>query len=536
MAEYSRKGLEAGLRTIGQGSDQRQARRLVSGLTVRPADDGPRVLFLTPRDWALHVQLEGVLATALRQRGASVRFLRCGGGLDICDRANVHEAPPMPCRSCTAYVRHSLDAFDLPHDTLREGWEAEDPGRWDELDDLSLDELAEVTDGTLALGHLMDIPTRWFLLSARLGQDPLGPTTFRAFLTTARRVALGFRAAIDRWRPDTVVMLNGLFAFEAVARAICEEEGIDVVTYERTHRAESFVFARNAAANRYDLSGIWRRRRDTPLTPDEDDALDDYLDGRRRQGHPLLDIWSDAVEERIERPTAGRLVALFTNVTWDSSVLGRDLGFESMHHWLETVVAYFAAHPEHRLVIRAHPAEAKRRGKESREPVLGHLRERFPVLPDNIRVIEPDDPTSSYPIMADADIGLVYTSTVGIEMSVMGKPVILGGVSHYRGLGFTRDATSPLDLHRRLDETLADPSLSDDAVTLARRYAYAFFFDAPLPLPMVDEPIPGLARLTVRDPAELAPGRSEELDRVCDGILGLGSDLQNRYFLARDAV
>ena len=49
---------------------------------------------------------------------------------------------------------------------------------------------------------------------------------------------------------DTVVMLNGLFTFEAVARAICEEEGIDVVTYERTHRAESFVFARNAAANR----------------------------------------------------------------------------------------------------------------------------------------------------------------------------------------------------------------------------------------------------------------------------------------------
>ena len=73
-------------------------------------------------------------------------------------------------------------------------------------------------------------------------------------------------------------------------------------------------------------------------------------------------------------------------------------------------------------------------------------------------------------------------------------------------------------------------------MTLARRYAYAFFFDAPLPLPMVDEPIPGLAPLTVQDRAEVAPGPSEELDRVCDGILGLGTDLQNRYFLARDAV
>ena len=65
---------------------------------------------LTPRSWAAHVQWEAMIAQALRLRGAEVDFVTCGGGLEICDRANLWEAPPMPCRTCTRYVDASIDA------------------------------------------------------------------------------------------------------------------------------------------------------------------------------------------------------------------------------------------------------------------------------------------------------------------------------------------------------------------------------------------------------------------------------------------
>ncbi len=535
LRHLARKGLDFAAREVGQAPEQRQARRLSASTDTSASDGtGPRILFLTPRDWAMHVQLEGSLALALRHRGASVKFLTCGGGLDICDRINVHQGPPLPCRSCKKYVDNSLDAFGMPHTSLTDDWRLDDPGDWPELDELGIAELGSVVDDGLPLGELLNIPTRWFLLSSRLEQDPLGADTYRAFLKSARRIARGFRQTIARWRPDTVVMLNGLFSFEAVARAICEEEGIDVVTYERTHRKGALVFARNAPANRYDLSGIWAHRGSTPLTANENAELDEYLSSRRQQGHPLLNIWKDAVVDRPERPERGRLVALFSNVTWDSSVLGRDVGFDSMHHWLDTVVDYFAAHPEHRLIMRAHPAETKRPGKESREAVSDHLLRRPGGLPDNIALIGPDDPTSSYPIMEEADLGLVYTSTVGIEMAVMDKPVLVGGRSHYRGLGFTNDPDTPEHFVQMLDELLADPAAGMHSVPLARQYAYAFFFDAPISVPLVEEPIGGLARLTVEDGAMLEPGKNADVDRICDGILGrLPSDLANRYFLRR---
>lgn len=534
LQTLTRKGYELGLRTAGQAPEQRQARRLVQDLDVHPDPDGKRILVLSPRNWAMHVALEGVLATSLRLRGADVHFLNCGGGLDICDRSNTHAAPPMPCTTCKRYSGKTIESFGLTHSSLAEGWTEDDPGSWHELQNLSVQEMSKVTFDGLDLGTLVDIPVKWFLLAARLHEDPLGPETMRAFLESARRIAVGFRAAIARWRPDTVLMLNGLFLFESVARAICAEEGIDVVTYERTHRAKALVFARDRPANRYELDGIWATRGVTPLTDEENIALDQYLDSRRSQGHPLLNIWKDSVETRPERPDAGKLVTLFSNVTWDSSVLGRDYAFESMHDWLAAAVAYFAKHPEHRLMIRAHPAEAKRAGKETREPITDFILGLGPELPANIVILGPEDPTSSYPIMEESDLGLVYTSTVGIEMSVMNKPVVVAGRAHYRGLGFTNDAESPEHFETLLDEILKDPKASGHDAELARRYAYAFFFDAPIPMPFVVEPTPGLARLTTDSLDDVRPGANADLDRICEAILQTtGTPVENTYFLQR---
>jgi hypothetical protein len=124
--------------------------------------------------------------------------------------------------------------------------------------------------------------------------------------------------------------------------------------------------------------------------------------------------------------------------------------------------------------------------------------------------------------MRDADVGMVFTSTTGLEMAMHGKPVLVAGQTHYRGKGFTTDVASPEEFAAALDKALADPAAMATDEVLARRYAYLFFFRFPVATPGVDEHILGLARITVRDLAELEPGRSASLDRICDGILGGG--------------
>ena len=516
LEEYARKGVELLLRTIGQAPEERAGRRLAGERAAAGGGGGggPKVLIVSPRDWAAHVQYEAVIAHALSLRGAEVSFLTCGGGLEICDRANTYEAPPMPCTSCSRYTRDAIGAHGFPLRTMRAGWERDDPG-WPELDLVSIPDLRAVEMEGLPLGRLVDIPLKWFLCAADIADDPLGGPTTRAFLRSARRIAAGVAATLDEVQPDLVLLLNGLFLFEGVAWALCKQRGIDVVTYERAFRKETLVFHRGVPAGFYDFSADWPDA-NRPLTTDEEAELDEYLAARRR-GSAFDQYW-EFQEKAVDKGT-GRLASLYTNLTWDTAVIDRDVAFADIQEWISACIRAFAERPEHRLVIRVHPSEVALPGKVTRDSLAAYVHREFPELPPNVSMVEPDDVTSSYPLMDASDVGLVYTSTTGLELALSGTPVIVAGETHYRGKGFTTDVSSPDEFTAALDRALADPASLPVDVATARRYAHFFFFRAPIPAPGVVEPLPGLARLTVEHLDELRPGVDPALDRICDGLL-----------------
>lgn len=524
LDELTVKGVHVALRTVALAPEQRAARRLRAQAELLPAPgpDAPKVAFLTPRSWASHVQWEAMIGHALRLRGADVSYITCGGGLEICDRTNTWEAPPMPCRTCDGYVDDALAAHGFERHPLRDGWEEDDPAPWPEIDALSLGELERLQDDGLDLGRLVEIPAKWFLMVGTYEGDPLAPLTLRRFLRSARRVARGLARTLDRLRPDVVVMLNGLFLFEAIAAALCRARGIEIVSYERALIKETLIFRRGGAACELDLSPWWDERKRRPLTDADEQGLDEYL-AERRHGRRTIDRYWDRVQFDLPpRKTSGRLVSLFTNVTWDSAVIGTEIAFPSMSAWVAGAIEAFAARPEHELVIRVHPAEAKLSGRETREPIGRFIETRFPVLPPNVTVIGADDPRSSYPLMEASDVGLAFASTAGLELALYDTPVIVAARTHYRGRGFTIDVSSPEEFERALDATLADPAAHAPDRDLARRYGWLFFFGAPIRSPGVEEHVLGLARLTVSDLQEMAPGADPEIDRICDGILGLG--------------
>lgn len=523
MAEYASKGAHLALRQVAMAPEQVRARSLARQATESaPEADAPTVAIFTPRSWGAPVQWDGMLAQALRLRGVRVHFVTCGGGLEICDRVNTWEGPPVPCSSCASYVHDSIDAHGFPRSALRPEWEAvePDPGVWPELDGVSAGDLGGVVADGVPLGRLVDVPVKWFLLASHLDDDPLGPVTTRRFLRSARRLSHAISATLDRLRPDVVVLFNGLFLFEAIAFDLCRRRGIDVVTYERGHIKETLVFRRGEPACLLDLGTAWPRWRDVALTEAEDRELDRYLEERRHGRRTIDRYWKKAVFTEPDRPPEGRLVSLFPNLTWDSAVIGREIAFPSIRSWVAAAVEAFAGRPEHRLVIRTHPAEVKLPGKQTREPMARFLAECFPTLPPNVTVIDPGDPTSSYPLMGISDAGLVFTSTVGLEMAMQAKPVIVSGETHYRGKGFTIDVSDPREFVAALDRVLEDPVAHRPDPVLTRRYAYLFFFRDPVQSLGVEEHVLGLVRITVAQLDDLAPGRNRDLDRVCDGILG----------------
>jgi hypothetical protein len=424
----------------------------------------------------------------------------------------------MPCASCNRYVKGSLDAHGFPHDSLAERWLAlsDDPGAWPELDEMGAAELEHVMDGDVDLGALVDRPVKWFLCAADVEHDPLQLRTRRRFLRSARRILRGVEAALDEHRPEIVVLLNGLFLFESIAWEACRARGIDVVTYERAFRKETLVFSRDAPAGYYNFDDAWARvGRD--LSAAEAKQIDDYL-ALRRGGKAFDQHWAPDPDALIVGGS-GRLVVLFTNLTWDTAVLGRDCAFPSIQAWVDAAIGAFVARPEHQLVIRIHPSEIHLPGKISRDSLAEYIARRHPYLPSNIQVVGPDEPTSSYALMEACDAGLVYTSTTGLELASNGVPTIVAGMTHYRSKGFTVDVNTPAEFEAALDRVLDTPESLAPDVTLARRYAHFFFFRGPIPAPGVIEPVPGLARVTVRRLSDLEPGRDATLDRICRGIL-----------------
>ena len=257
------------------------------------------------------------------------------------------------------------------------------------------------------------------------------------------------------------------------------------------------------------------------MSSEESQELDSYLESRRTSSHPFYDFWKDAVDEgqQAALPEGGRTLALFTNVTWDSAVIGRERAFDSIHDWIDASIELMRHRVNDRLLIRVHPAEAKMTGKQTREPVMEYLRRRHKSLPSNVEVIGPDDPIHSYPIMEACDLGLVLTSIVGLEMAALGKPVVVAGRPHYHQRGFTLDAGSPAEFSRLVADALARPEDHRPDIELARRYAYTFFYRAAVGFQAVIEPVPGLARLATTDARDLAPGANPDLDRVIETIL-----------------
>ncbi len=474
-----------------------------------------RVLIATMRDWAAHVHFEALLGHLLKIEGAEVHHLTCGGGLAVCDRVNTWEGPPMPCGSCTKYVHSSLKAHGSEFSSLSANW---GESKWPELDNMSLFELTNIEYKGYKLGLLVDIPVKWFLLEETLSEDPIAISTYRSFLRSARAIVDSAEKAIDDFAPTQVLLLNGLLLFESIIWEISRSKGISVVTYERAFILDTFVFSREEAAGYYRFNDAWGFSRNVELTPAENDELDTYLLDRQLGLRASDDYWKEISYEGVTSNNTGKRAVLFTNLVWDAAVLRQDIAFPSIVDWIVEAIEEFRKRPNDELVIRVHPAETKLLGRESREEMEVALRARVAEIPANVIIVPSSDPKSSYQLMREADFGLVYSSTAGLEMVLAGKPVIVAAQTHYRSKGFTIDVESPGQFLAALEQLMADPRSMNPDMDLARKYAYLFFFSAAFSDMGVAEPIRGLVELTTDNPAQLLHQENRDIKRFISGM------------------
>ena len=318
---------------------------------------------------------------------------------------------------------------------------------------------------------------------------------FRLRIERNTQAALAALKWLQGNRPDVLVTPNGSILEMGAVYQVARYLEIPLVTYEFGEQRERIWLAQNDEVMLQHTDDLWMAFKNQPLEQAESEQIRELYASRQQaslwenfsrrwQGQPSQG--GEQVRQALsldERPVA----LLAANVIGDSLTLGRRVFSRDMTEWLQRTLRNFAQRPQAQLVVRVHPGERYTKGPS----VADVVRQTLTDLPENIRLVAAGDAINTYDLLEIADLGLVYTTTVGMEMAMSGVPAIVTGQTHYRGKGFTIDPDSWEDYFLQLNQQIqaatsyskTTPRLERSQVELAWQYAYRFFFNYPTPFP-----------------------------------------------------
>lgn len=421
------------------------------------------------------VSVDIILGRALAAKGHKVRFVICDQMLPMCEVKGIEREQQWDkdCAECYHFgLRYLIEA----------GFEV-----------IPLSELCSSVVGE------EDFETAEYVDSALLKHYRVGVLASDSGISQRKEhfknaALISYRAGrnIALMKPDRVIMTHGIYCTWGPARQVLEEQQIPLVSTAEGKKRDTMKFNWTTSADWWDVSKEWELVKDKSLTPEQDDQIERYLQSRRSHSEDAR-VYNFGSEEAID-DTWRRLgldsdkqtFLLFTNVLWDAASTSREIAFDNPVAWVFETIQWFVEHPEKQLVVKIHPAEVV---IGTNQPFAKLIKSRFPVLPANVRVIEPNEKVNSWSILRIADLGLVHTSTVGMELPLEYVPCAVVSRTHFRDRGFTIDVDTKSEYFELLNSWDGSKIDLEHCRTLAKRYSYILFERYQLPFPFTVEPL-----------------------------------------------
>jgi hypothetical protein len=493
-----------------------------------------RVLAYNPYNfWALHGQWEMTILQSLKLRGADVTYVLCDGLYSDCDifwDATL-KRPDNACQICQTRVTQLASGMGMDWRWLGRWLLPEEPAearRW--VKSLSREELFDARYGDWDVADWVLGSVHSHLRASSLDlDDPKVERVVRSYVYSGLVASFALDRMLADQQPDVFLTFNGRQSSTRVALELARRRGIRTIVHERGPRKETLgLYENSSCADLGMYRRYWEAWGEIPLTPGEAERVHRFALEREHGINMTFAAFN--VAPQATAAIAGELDLDPSHPTWvlftssdDEVVFEPDWqgAFPSQIDWIDSTVEYARRHPDLQLVIRVHPNVG---GKRSLGQNAGQLQQMLALrerVPANVRMVMPDDEVSSYTLMELAAVGLIYNSTVGLEMACRGKAVVAAAGSHVTGLPFVHTVDSTGSYHVLLDGLRALPAraASDDVRRLAHRMAYGVWFRIPLDFPLVEMPDPATGQLAWSSLDELAPGRDAGLDRAARILL-----------------
>ncbi|MGE5373610.1 MAG: hypothetical protein ACM3XO_01040 [Bacteroidota bacterium] len=474
---------------------------------------------------------------ALRLKGIPVAYFACHSGMSHCvlgtNRDDVRKPPP--CESCIYQSRTlykdvpGLEGSDVEGSAVYWFNFQRDARLVAAVEHLSLKELMRFEWQEIPLGTLCLPGLRWILRIHHLSDDETTRYLLREYILSAWNVAQKFSDFLDQTRPRAVVVFNGQFYPEAVARYISQKRGLRVITHEvGLQPATAFFTDGEATAYPIHITDEFE------LNDEQNAKLDAYL-ARRFQGDfsmAGIKFWPDmkGLDESFLQKAAGfkQIVPIFTNVIFDTSQPHANTVFEDMFDWLDLALEVIRQHRDTLFVIRAHPDELRVR-KASRETVEGWVASREVGKEPNVVFVSPRETLSSYELIQRSKFVMVYNSTIGLEASIMGAAVLCAGKARFTQYPTVFFPQTAEEVRGKMDEFLSADQIDvpPEFMRNARRFLYFQLFRTSLPFGDFLEPSVRTTQTKLKsfELEALSPEKSKAIEAIFDGLLQDGDFL-----------
>jgi hypothetical protein len=189
-------------------------------------------------------------------------------------------------------------------------------------------------------------------------------------------------------------------------------------------------------------------------------------------GRDMYAILND-VHEEARFNSLKEFAVLFTNLNFDTAVLGKSSCFDSMKDWLLSVIDFWQTNePGLYLLIRIHPGEVKLR-TATREFMGDFLKGK--ITSDRIIVVDTEEKVNSYELIKRMKFGIIYSSTIGLEIAFRGKACLVGGAPFFRDQPYMISPGSRELFFTALGSLINGWKFTPDIEELKRQVYYLYF-------------------------------------------------------------
>jgi hypothetical protein len=396
-----------------------------------------------------------LIARLLADAGLGAIMLACDGLLPICSvkfamevgATAAHDKENAACLRCAAQAESVSVSHDLSRISIEKILNAGQRAEIESLIATSAEALWDLKHdgidfGALSLGEALRAVRKSTVADLAPGDHVL----LRALLTASLSIYFAARTLLSRFNIGHIVYY-GDYAYHLPLLLLASRTGITV-----THISHGYIGDIDqrylslrpgvAIAHALDLVERWPAYRDRPLSPLEVEKL---FEGAlfRLLSHGGISTYSPiwAFRNGDIRADLGLDPARKTIVAFPSSMdeivctrlfmraMDVDFGnlngpFDDHDDWLKQLILWVSGRQDFQLVVRLHPRMASGARFKTVASDAFRSREMLSDLPANVLIEWPESRISSYNLAEVADVAVTAWSSMALELSRLGIPVV----------------------------------------------------------------------------------------------------------------